>query len=128
MPLVECLAVSYLQSSLKALSSSCFRIRRMLNIGFKGEYPLWHIQRKTISKIFFRNNFENFLQTVFIRHSRVLCDVLDQHAQNGTPVDAQNLMFSFTLDGIAEIGFGVTFDSLKNPMPLGKQFDRAQVR
>ena len=97
-----------------------------INHGYKGEYPLWHAQRKTMSKIFFKKNFENFLQRVFVRHSVVLCDVLREHAEAGTVVDAQKLMFAFTLDSIAEIGFGTHFNALRKPMNIGQKFDQAQ--
>ncbi len=75
---------------------------------------MWHVQRKTMSKIFFKKNFEGFLQKVFERHSRDLCAVLREHAASGAPVDAQQLMFAFTLDCIGEIGFGTNFDTLRN--------------
>jgi hypothetical protein len=90
------------------------------------EYELWHAQRKTMSNIFFRSNFEGFLQHVFARHARVLCDVLRTHAAAGTVVDVQAAVFNFTLDSIAEIGFGVPFHALREPMPVAASFDFVQ--
>ena len=45
----------------------------------------------------------------------------------GTEVDAQDLMFCFTLDSIAEIGFGEEFGSLKATSNIGQTFDQTQV-
>ena len=72
-----------------------------INHGYKGEYEMWHKQRKTMSKIFFKDNFSGFLQEVFVRHSRTMCDVLGQHANARIPVDIQSTVFAFTLDSIA---------------------------
>ena len=91
-----------------------------------GEYPIWHSQRKIMSKIFFKKNFEGFLQKVFIRHSLVMNEVLNEAAQSGKVIDIQHLMFAFTLDSIAEIGFGTRFHALRKPMSVGDAFDYVQ--
>jgi len=104
------------------IGNGIFRI----NHGYKGEYESWHRQRKTMSKIFFKNNFTGFLQTVFVRHANVLREVLSEKAKRREQVDAQQLMFAFTLDSIAEIGFGVDFDTLRKPHEVGNNFDTAQ--
>ena len=86
------------------------------------------MQRKTISKIFFKDNFDGFLRQVFNRHAVTMCNVLRQHAESGKGIDAQNLMYRYTLDSIAEIGFGIPFGALEKPLPIAKNFDRSQVR
>ena len=43
-------------------------------------------------------------------------------------MDVQRLMFCYTLDSIAEIGFGSQFNSLTKPTRVGQCFDEAQVR
>lgn len=91
-----------------------------------GEYPIWHAQRKIMSKIFFKKNFEGFLQKVFIRHSLEMNEVLSEAAQSGKTIDIQHLMFAFTLDSIAEIGFGTRFHALRKPMSVGDAFDYVQ--
>jgi hypothetical protein len=64
---------------------------------------------------------------VVVRHACVLCDVLQGHALCGTVVDAQRLMFCYTLDAIAEIGFGEALHALTQPTRIGDCFDDAQV-
>ena len=117
---------------LELIGDGIFRI----NHGYAGEYPMWHMQRKTIAKIFYKNNFDGFLQKVFIKHSNTLCDVLRKHANGGSGgngddsdgdvADIQRLMYAFTLDSIADIGFGVPFNALTNPISVGAAFDQAQ--
>ena len=111
------------RAMLEMVGDGIFRI----NHGFKGEYDMWHRQRKTMANIFFRKNFEGFMQHVFVRHAHVMCDVLRQHAAGQTTVDVQRTMFCYTLDSIAEIGFGVHFDSLRKSMHIADCFDDAQV-
>ncbi len=125
-------------SGLQLLGEGIFRINHGRD---SPEYDVWHKQRKVMSRIFFKDNFTGFLQTVFVRHARKLVDVLHGHAKQeeevqqegstGTPpaaVDVQKLMFCFTLDTIAEIGFGVSMHSLKDPMPVAEHFDKSQAR
>lgn len=128
----------------------CVSLSGVCDSGFDDpEYILWHSQRKIMSKIFFKKNYEDFLSKVFIHHSEKMCGILKHHAANQTAVDIMQLMYAFTLDSIAQIGVGLSFNTLNSSIPndnignihcntkvknsktmsknIGKTFDKAQA-
>jgi hypothetical protein len=67
---------------------------------FNSNGPNWELQRKISAKIFTGNNFRQFFENVFVDHAAIATDLLLGHAKSGEIIDAQQLMFDFTMDGI----------------------------
>jgi cytochrome P450 len=66
----------------------------------------WEPQRKTLSHLFKVRSLQA-MHTVFSRHAHHLCAKLDEAARQGTVVDMQRLMASYTLGSGLESFFGV---------------------
>ncbi|KAJ3368296.1 Protein kinase alk2 [Allomyces arbusculus] len=96
---------------------------------FNTDGDAWRVQRKAASMIFSVRNFRDHMLHVFSRHARTLVDKIDDVAAKGTVVDLHDWFHRFTLDGMAEIAFGSSIDSLTAdaPLPFAVAFDRAQA-
>lgn len=59
----------------------------------------------------------------------LLTAILDRAAASGSPTDLHDLLYRFTLDTFAKIGFGVDPGCLKtaDKVPFAAAFDSAQV-
>jgi len=87
----------------------------------------WYFQRKTASRIFTRNVFNNFVRDSLLKNCDKLIHRLDGIAANGESIDMQNIMFKFTMDTIGLVGFGIDLKTLeKDNVPFAKAFDQAQ--
>jgi cytochrome P450 len=95
----------------------------------------WLVQRKTASKIFTRNQFQDFMYTVFNRHGKKLCHILDDKIalesnsinHGSAQIEMQSYMFRYTMDSIGVIGFGQELETLSSDsVPFADAFDRAQ--
>jgi cytochrome P450 len=62
---------------------------------------------------------------VFVEHSSIATDIFLDHAKSGKSIDAQQLMFNFTMDGIGQIGFGQKFGNLEGLKTGGVQFGKS---
>lgn len=94
---------------------------------FNSDGKHWLEQRKTASHMFSTRMLSNVMLPVFSKHADVVCDMLDGCAKAGTELDMQDVYFRYTLDSIAEIGFGTTIGSLEDPEhPFARAFDGAQ--
>lgn len=83
----------------------------------------WTLQRKTIAKVFSTHNFNTKMYTAFSNHAAIVSKVIDRKLDK--EIDMQALMFQYTLDSIAEVGFGVELNSLNETLPFTEAFDRA---
>jgi hypothetical protein len=62
---------------------------------------------------------------VFVEHASIATDIFLDHAKSGKSIDAQQLMFNFTMDGIGQIGFGQKFGNLEGLKTGGVQFGKS---
>jgi cytochrome P450 len=79
--------------------------------------------------MFTDKNLKEHVWTVIRRNAFKLRDMLESKAlvENDTQIDMFNIMNRFTLDTIAEIGFGKNIGSLEDPSsPFLQSFDKAQ--
>eukprot|EP00878_Enallax_costatus_P017397 GHUV01018271.1.p1 GENE.GHUV01018271.1~~GHUV01018271.1.p1 ORF type:complete len:223 (+),score=37.08 GHUV01018271.1:947-1615(+) len=92
-----------------------------------GEQWLW--QRKLATNIFSVKSFKRYMDEVFAAKLGLLINRLATSASTGAPVDLHELMYCFTLDSFAQIGFGVDPGCLtsQDKVPFAAAFDRAQV-
>lgn len=108
------------------------RFRELLGHGiFNSDGDTWRFQRKAASHMFSLRQLRDNMTPVFVSHSRIFVQELQQAAQSGQQVDLQRLFFCFTFDSICEIAFGEHISSL-SAEPNGKEaefqraFDAAQ--
>ncbi|RIB18841.1 cytochrome P450 [Gigaspora rosea] len=89
----------------------------------------WKFQRKIISQLFQGKNFRNLIYESIIKESKAVLNVLKKHADNGKPIDLQDLFHRFTMDTFGDMSFGVDFGCLSNPENKSQfvtSFDYAQ--
>ncbi|KAK3807914.1 MAG: cytochrome P450 [Benniella sp.] len=102
--------------------------RDLLGTGiFSADGDHWKWQRKMASHIFNVNAFRNYTSSVFVTEANIVVDYLERMADQGQPVDMQNLFYLFTLDSFGEISFGQSFGCLKRPeeeVEFAAAFDR----
>ncbi|KAF9970337.1 hypothetical protein BGZ73_006962 [Actinomortierella ambigua] len=86
----------------------------------------WKFQRKLASHIFTIQAFREYTSKVFVVHGKKVIEILGKAADQGSVVEFQSLMLSFTLDCLGEIAFGKDFGCLEdidNPPPFAASFD-----
>jgi len=94
---------------------------------FNADGPLWHMQRKTASRMFTAQRFKDHIWHVVQKNSAKVQSLLTDAADTQETVDVFRLMNRFTLDTIGEIGFGTDIGSLDDPTsPFLASFDHAQ--
>ncbi|CAG8463894.1 11909_t:CDS:2, partial [Dentiscutata heterogama] len=57
----------------------------------------------------------NLIYSSIIGKSQVLIDILIKYADNGNPIDLQDLFYKFTIDTFGDMSFGVDFGCLTHP-------------
>lgn len=91
---------------------------------FNADGEAWHRQRKTVSRMFTKRQFETHIWRVIEKNTAKVASILDR--TEGT-LDVFGLMNRFTLDTIGQIGFSKDIGSLADPSsPFLRSFDRAQ--
>lgn len=94
---------------------------------FNADGQLWHMQRKTASRMFTAQRFKDHIWHVVKKNSVKVQSLLATVAETRETVDIFRLMNRFTLDSIGEIGFGTDIGSLDDPTsPFLASFDHAQ--
>ncbi|CAK9026138.1 Cytochrome P450 86B1 [Durusdinium trenchii] len=94
---------------------------------FNADGALWHMQRKTASRMFTAQRFKDHIWRVVEKNSIKVQSLLGNAADTQENVDVFRLMNRFTLDTIGEIGFGTDIGSLDDPSsPFLASFDHAQ--
>lgn len=84
---------------------------------FNVDGDAWKLQRKTASHLFNTNTLKNWMLDVFISNGNQLIDLMankDSHCWVDGKVDLQDMFQRFTLDSIAEIGFGCGVDAINS--------------
>ncbi|KAG0266005.1 hypothetical protein BG011_003655 [Mortierella polycephala] len=87
----------------------------------------WKWQRKMASNIFSVKAFRNYTSSVFVKEADIVLDYLGRMADEGRPVDIQNIFLLYTLDSFGQISFGQTFGCLNKPeeeVEFAAAFDR----
>lgn len=74
-------------------------------------------------------SFKQYMDNVFATKLELLINRLSVSASSGNSLDLHALMYCFTLDSFAQIGFGVDPGCLNSEekVPFAAAFDRAQV-
>eukprot|EP00435_Cladocopium_sp_Y103_P025577 s487_g6.t1 len=99
----------------------------MQRVRGSGWLRLWHMQRKTASRMFTAQRFKDHIWHVVQKNSAKVQSLLTDAADTQETVDVFRLMNRFTLDTIGEIGFGTDIGSLDDPTsPFLASFDHAQ--
>ncbi|KAF9189411.1 hypothetical protein BGZ51_009644 [Haplosporangium sp. Z 767] len=87
----------------------------------------WKWQRKMASHIFNVKAFRNYTSSVFVKEANIVVDYLGRMADEGRPVDMQNIFLLYTLDSFGQVSFGQTFGCLNKPeeeVKFAAAFDR----
>eukprot|EP00658_Telonema_sp_P-2_P015577 TRINITY_DN16008_c0_g1_i2.p1 TRINITY_DN16008_c0_g1~~TRINITY_DN16008_c0_g1_i2.p1 ORF type:complete len:298 (+),score=92.24 TRINITY_DN16008_c0_g1_i2:65-958(+) len=89
---------------------------------------MWRKQRKTASHEFTVSKFHEHYIEVFTHHAESVLSVIESH--QGKPIEMQELFQRYTLESIAELGFGVKLGCLDSDEPLAfaVAFDQAQAQ
>jgi cytochrome P450 len=89
------------------------------------EHDKWFAQRKAASKIFTKNNFNQFMGKVFSEKAERLVALMGRVADGGAKTDFQRLAFSFTMDSVQKVFFSREVDTLETPDEFAAAFDAA---
>eukprot|EP01061_Rhynchopus_euleeides_P027422 TRINITY_DN445_c0_g1_i15.p1 TRINITY_DN445_c0_g1~~TRINITY_DN445_c0_g1_i15.p1 ORF type:complete len:432 (+),score=156.73 TRINITY_DN445_c0_g1_i15:67-1362(+) len=73
----------------------------------------WKHQRVASAGLFSRRKLRDRMSTVFGTHAQDLARCFKKHADEGTVVDAQRLLYCYTFDGINRVAFNKNVDSLR---------------
>ncbi|KAF0406854.1 cytochrome P450 [Gigaspora margarita] len=96
---------------------------------FGVDRDLWKFQRRTISRLFQERNYKDFIYASIVRKSETVLNILRRCADNGNPIDLQDLFYRFTLDTLGDIFFSTDFCCLtspEKPVQFAIDFDHAQ--
>lgn len=104
------------------------RLTELLGAGIiNADGEEWWRQRKAACKMFTAKLFKEHIWSVVRSNARKLRSILTESVESRKVVDVYDLMNRFTLDTIAEIGFGKCVGSLEDPSsPFLQSFDKAQ--
>jgi len=88
----------------------------------------WKTQRKTASHEFTVDKFRSFYMATFNRNTHTVLDIIK--SKQGSQVEIQDLFQRYTLESIAELGFGASLGCLQSdePPPFAIAFDGAQAQ
>ncbi|CAG8569578.1 11457_t:CDS:2, partial [Scutellospora calospora] len=85
----------------------------------------WKFQRRIISYLFQGKNFKDLICVSMAEKSKIVLNILRNCADNGKPIDLQDLFYRFTLDTLGDIDFGCLSNPEK-PVQFAVDFDYAQ--
>ena len=95
---------------------------------FTSDGAAWREQRKLLSHMFSRREFQETISEALLRHSDELDALLARAGAEAAVLNMQRLFFGFTLDTIAEVAFGDRIGALADPgVPFSAAFDEAQA-
>ncbi|CAG8802027.1 13607_t:CDS:2, partial [Dentiscutata erythropus] len=85
----------------------------------------WKFQRRVLSYLFQERNFRDFIYESMVKKSKTVLDILRKCADNGKPIDLQDLFYRFTLDTLGDVDFDC-LTSPEKPVQFAIDFDHAQ--
>jgi fatty acid omega-hydroxylase len=99
---------------------------------FNSDGERWRVQRKMASHMFSAREFNQTIMVAFAQHAAQLDAILANAAETGKELNMAQLFFSFTLDSICKIAFGIELRALEalssgHTIPFAAAFDSAQT-
>ncbi|CAG8750667.1 5612_t:CDS:10, partial [Gigaspora rosea] len=88
---------------------------------FGADGDQWKLQRRTISRLFQERNYKDFIYAKIVKESETVLNILRRCADNGRPIDLQDLFYRFTLDTL-----GDCLTSPEEPVQFAIDFDITQ--
>ncbi|RIB09081.1 cytochrome P450 [Gigaspora rosea] len=82
---------------------------------FGADGDQWKLQRRTISRLFQERNYKDFIYAKIVKESETVLNILRRCADNGRPIDLQDLFYRFTLDTLGDVFFNTDFSCLTSP-------------
>lgn len=88
----------------------------------------WYTQRKTAAAVFNTQVYRRIVEHTFPEKMATLMAVLGGVSSHAQQIDFQQVMYAFTLDTFAHIGFGTDVGALASPgkLPFAGAFDNLQ--
>ncbi|AYV80388.1 MAG: cytochrome P450 704B1 [Harvfovirus sp.] len=93
---------------------------------FNSDGPPWKKHRAFISPIFSYKRLTEHMEGVFIKHARLMIDILEDASTFNKQIDLQDLFFRYTFDCICAIAFGFESNTLHSKNTFSVAFDNAQ--
>jgi cytochrome P450 len=83
-------------------------------------------QRQTARPLFTPHSL-SAMHDVFVQRGQKVLEIFKEAQDSDKVIDIQDVFMRYTLDSIAEVGFGYNIDSLSKPAAFATAFDRSQT-